>query len=115
MTEKIKAAPEPLRQLYEKLSENLGSFGDDVKRRPQKLYIAYRRKRNFACVRVLNQSNVLKIYLNLDPDIVELDKSCMRDVRQIGHFGTGDLELTIQTDEDLDRFADLFAASYANS
>ena len=35
-----------------------------------------------------------------------------RDVREIGHFGTGDLELRIGSLEDLDRAKPLIARSY---
>jgi predicted transport protein len=39
----------------------------------------------------------------VDPDTVNLQPGFTRDVRKIGHFGTGDLEITIASDSDLER------------
>ncbi|WP_256366150.1 hypothetical protein [Palleronia sp. THAF1] len=39
----------------------------------------------------------------------------MRDVRQIGHFGTGDLEITLKNKNDISKIDTLIAASYAAS
>lgn len=113
--DKIDASPKELRSLYDELDRQLRELGEDVLVHPQKHYIAFRRNRNFACVQIYNQKRVIRIYLNLDPDDVEMDTDIMRDVRQIGHFGTGDLEITIKTKKDIERVADLLAASYAAS
>ncbi|MDQ7077384.1 MAG: DUF5655 domain-containing protein [Robiginitomaculum sp.] len=95
--DKIEAAPKGMRALYDELVGRLKALGDDVTVRPQKHYMAFRRNRNFASVQIYNQKRVVRIYLNLDPDAIELDLTMMRDVRQIGHFGTGDLEITINS------------------
>lgn len=112
---KIKAAPKDLQQLYDDLAELLKSLGPDVTVHPQKHYIAFRRNRNFACVQIYNQKRVIRAYLNLDPDAIEIDLSRMRDVRQIGHFGTGDLEVTIKSKKDIGELRDLMVASYSES
>ena len=49
------------------------------------------------------------------PDRVELEDGFTRDVRQVGHFGTGDLEVTIRSNEDLARAMPLIRESYENS
>lgn len=74
--------------------------------------MAFRRNRNFASVQIYNQKRVVRVYLNLDPDSVKLDQSIMRDVRQIGHFGTGDLEITLKSKEDIDKIFTLIEMSY---
>ncbi len=112
VSKKIEAAPKALKQVYDFLHERLKGVGDDVTIRPQKHYIAFRRRRNFASVQLYNRKKLIRIYLNLDPDDVTIDKSYMRDVRQIGHFGTGNLEITIKTKDDVTRAADLIKASY---
>jgi predicted transport protein len=54
----------------------------------------------------------------LYPDIpsvftdVRLEKGFTRDVRNVGHFGTGDLEITIGSDDDLERAKPLIVKSY---
>lgn len=51
----------------------------------------------------------------MDPDEVELQGGFSRDVRQIGHFGTRDLEITLRPPEDVERAHDLFVQSYEAS
>ena len=60
----------------------------------------------------LNQQFKLLAYIKADPDQVELRPGFSRDVRQIGHFGTGDLELTLRNRHDLDRAKPLLDLSY---
>jgi predicted transport protein len=110
--DKIDAAPKDLRAVYDELAKKLWGLGADVAFHPQKHYMAFRRNRNFASVRIYNQKRVIRIYLNLDPDTVELDSAMMRDVRQVGHYGTGDLEITIKTKRDIEKISELLEASY---
>ena len=42
-------------------------------------------------------------------------KGFTRDVRKIGHFGTGDLEIRISSDEDLEKAKPLLLESYEAS
>ena len=114
-TEKIDAAPKDLRRIYDELVGRLVSLGEDVTIHPQKYYIAFRRSRQFASVQIYNQKKLIRTYLNIDPDQVEIDQKFMRDVRQIGHYGTGDLEVTIKTKKDIDRVFELIELSYQNS
>ena len=80
-----------------------------------KSYFAFRRLKNFACVEVHPQSNNLLVYLKVDPDTVELQPGFSRDVRSIGYFGTGELELRITHRESLTRALPLVQRSYEGS
>ena len=77
--------------------------------------MAFRRIKNFACVEVHPQTKKVLAYLKVDPDSVPLEAGFTRDVRTIGHFGTGDLEITIASFEDLERAKSLFITSYEAS
>lgn len=110
--DKIDTAPKDVRAVYDDLSEKLRKLGDDVTVHQQKHYMAFRRSRNFASVQVFNQKRVVRVYLNLDPDSVQLDPEMMRDVRQIGHFGTGNLEITMKAKKDIDKVWALIEDSY---
>lgn len=70
---------------------------------------------NFASVQIYNQKRVVRVYLNLDPDAVELDPSVMHDVRQIGHFGTGDLEIILKSKKDIEKVSALIETSFEAS
>lgn len=97
-----KASPE-LRALYEELKAYLVAQGDDVVVKTTEYYIAYRRMRNYVTVEFKNQANKLLVFARVDPATVDLETGFTRDMRNIGHFGTGDLEITISTVADLEK------------
>ncbi|MBZ0299996.1 MAG: DUF5655 domain-containing protein [Anaerolineae bacterium] len=103
------------RQRYEKLRTFLLSLGDDTQMQVLKYYIAFKRIKNFACVNLYAQNENLLVWVKVDPDSVSLEPGFMRDVRKIGHYGTGDLEITIRNDEDLERAKPLLIKSYEAS
>jgi len=112
VTEYLAKASEPLKNLYADLDAQLMAFGDDIQKTVRKLYFAYKRLKNFACVEVHPQSGALLVYLKVDPDSIELEQGFSRDVRSIGHFGTGDLELRVKNSADLAKAESLLRASY---
>ena len=115
VSEYLEQAPESLRQLYADLEAFLVSLGDDVQEKTTKSYIAFRRLRNFACVEVHPQAHELLAFVKLDPDAEELETGFTRDVRQVGHFGTGDLEIRVEDAGMLERAKPLLMKSYEGS
>jgi predicted transport protein len=101
-----------LSELFADAETYLLARGDDVTKKVTQFYLAYRRIKNFACLEVRPTLNQLKMFLKIDPDTVDLADGFSRDVRKIGHFGTGDLELTIGSHEDLERAKPLILRSY---
>ena len=61
------------------------------------------------------QSSELLRLLKVNPEAVSLEDGFTRDVRKIGHFGTGDLEVRLRTSADLDRARPLIEKSYEAS
>lgn len=99
-------------ELAEAVDEVLLGVGDGVTRVQRKQYAAYQRLRNFACVCSPRQTKLL-VYLKADPKGVDLVPGFTRDVTGLGHHGTGDLEVQLRTERDLERAQDLFRLSYA--
>ncbi|MFD9409400.1 DUF5655 domain-containing protein [Streptomyces sp. NPDC059989] len=93
------------------LEELLLGLGDDVSRIDRKQYRAYRTLRNFACVSHGHQQQVV-VTLRLSPKEVDLVPGFTRDVSEIGHHGTGDLEVRLRTDRDLHRVEPLLRLAY---
>ncbi len=104
-----------LSDLYADLENYLLGLGDDVTKKTLRLYFAFRRIKNFACVEVKTSLNLLRIYLKINPDDLDLEEGFTRDVRGVGHYGTGDLEVTIKSHEDLERAKPLLLRSYEAS
>lgn len=103
----------PIGDLYEELRAYLLALGDDVHENILKLYVAFKTIKNFACVDVRKGS--LLIFLKLDPDKMALEKGFTRNVREIGHWGTGDLEVTLHERSDLEKAKSLIQQSYEAS
>lgn len=104
------AVPERMRPLFGSLEGYLLSLGDDVERKDLKLYIAFKRIKNFVTVEIRKQK--LLLYLRLNPDNVDLTEGFSRDVRGIGHWGTGDVEIVLKDQADLDRAKQLILMAY---
>lgn len=108
--EQLAQAQPGICQLYESLASYLNALGDDVQEKHLKLYTAFRRLKNFACV--IPYRDKLLVMLKLDPDTVTLEDGFSRDTRNIGTWGTGDLELTLRTQADMDKAKPLLDRSY---
>lgn len=115
VTQYLAQASAPIQDLYAELAAFCDSLGDDVSLKPTKFYFAFRRLKNFACVEVHPQTRTLLVYLKIDPDAIQLAEGFSRDVRNIGHFGTGELEVRVRTREDLARAQPLIERSYEAS
>ena len=117
-----KTASELLAQADGKLADRFGvvralllGLGDDVHENTLKYYFAFKRIKNFACVEVHPGTGQILIYVKVNPDTIILEKNFTRDVRKIGHFGTGDLEIRISSDEDLKKAEAFILTSYEAS
>lgn len=115
VTTQMEEAPAALRDLYEAVASHLTAIGDDVTVKVTDYYVAFRRIKNFACVEMRNQLGKILVYAKVDPDTVDLQPGFTRDVRKIGHFGTGDLEITIASLADLEKAKPLLDRAYHES
>ena len=117
-----KTASELLAQAGTLLNDRFGALramllalGDDVQENTLKYYFAFKRIKNFACVEVHPGSRQLLVYVKVNPDTIVLESGFTRDVRKIGHFGTGELEIRITSDADLKKAELLLLMSYEAS
>ncbi|MFJ5875292.1 DUF5655 domain-containing protein [Streptomyces sp. NPDC093088] len=103
--------PESLRDLYAEVDEALTAWGE-VEVVSLKHYIAYRRLVNVAPVLFRSKHGAILVYLRLDPDTVVLEEGFTRDMRGIGHLGTGDLEVRLVSAADLEKAAPLIRRAF---
>ena len=100
--------------MYEQLKSMLCNFGTDVQVTAKKFYIAFKKHGNFASVQV--QADGLVVFVRVDPDTINPEeKAFTKDMRNIGHQGTGDLKITLQSKDDLAKAARLLKKSYEDS
>jgi predicted transport protein len=113
--EQLAGASPELRDLFEAAKAYLLALGDDVQLKPMKFYFAFKRLKNFACVELRAKMKTLLLYVKVDPNSLALEEGFTRDVRDIGHFGTGDLEICVRSMEDFERAKALLTKSYEAS
>ncbi len=106
------AAGGSMAELAAAVDETLLGLGEDLTKVSNQTYTAYRRMQNYACLCPPKKAKLL-VYLKADPAKVDLVLGFARDVTGLGHHGTGDLELTLQSERDLERAVEYFRQSYA--
>lgn len=89
-----------IREIALAVQEFMIGLDPSVEESPKKYYVAYRTSQNIACMEVQKQK--VTLFLKLNPKKVTGPKGMFRDVSDIGHFGTGDFELTVSSLEDLE-------------
>ncbi len=101
-----------IKDIFESIKSFLLALGDDVVMKELKKYIAFRKIKNFATIEVQPQNKSIIIYVKLDPTTINLEKGYTRDVRKIGHWGTGDLEIRINSIDAFEKAKSLLLKSY---
>lgn len=112
---RIAQAHGALRDLLEAVLQYLEALGDDVQVKEQKYYIAFKRIKNFACLEINPVKKIVEVYLKINPKSLVLEENFTRDVTDIGHWGTGDLQVSLRSMADFERAKPLFERSYQGS
>ncbi|MFB0843385.1 DUF5655 domain-containing protein [Paenibacillus oleatilyticus] len=115
VTEYLQQSDIMLKNRFEAIRAFLIALGDDVQEKTLKHYIAFRRIKNFACIEIHPQMGRITVYVKVNPDFINIEPGFTRDVRKIGHYGTGDLEITINNDDQFEKAKTLLLESYESS
>lgn len=97
--EHLESRPESIRRMAVAIQEFMLGLDPSMEESPKKFYVAYKISQNIVCMEV--QQKRLLLYLKLDPSSLESMPKFARDVSEIGHYGTGDLELSVKSEADL--------------
>jgi predicted transport protein len=112
VSEYLEQASSQLTDRFETLKAYMMALGDDVQMKILKHYIAFKRIKNFTCLEVHPQTGKILLYLKVKPENIMLEEGFTRDVSNIGHYGTGDLEVTISNDGDIEKAKHLINIAY---
>lgn len=108
--EKLAVASDDMKNLYDAICEFIESLGDDISKNQLKLYLAYKKVQNICCIEIYNKQIVL--FLKLNPDNIKLEKGFIQDMRNTGHYGTGDLKVIIKNSSDFEKAKPIIEKSY---
>ena len=101
-----------IHDLFNTVRDYITTIDSTIEESPKKKYIAYKTSQNFACIQITK--NKLTLFLKLNPEEVDPMPTQGRDVREIGHFGTGEFELTIKNMSDFEETKHYINESYKN-
>lgn len=97
-------------ELYSRFKGLVLSINPDILVKPMKPYIAFRANTNITDVEVQKKS--LKISINLHKGQLDDPKKLARDVSEVGHWGNGDYQIQISSDDELEYIISLVRQSY---
>ncbi len=86
-------ASDDLKSKYHMVRDFILSLGDDVQEKKLKHYFGFKWIKNFACIEIHSKSGTVLIYTKANLNEVEFKDGFTRDVTNIGHYGTGNLEI----------------------
>jgi predicted transport protein len=112
MSYRLSQSSADLRDIYHGVYQFLIGLGDDVQVKELKLYTAFKRLKNFVCMEIYPQARTVMLFLKLNPGELDLEEGFTRDVRNIGHFGSGDLQVTLRSMADFEKAQPLLRQAY---
>ena len=102
--------PATMTRLAQSIQEYVLGLDPAIEEVPKKQYITYKLSQNIVCMEI--HRNRVLLYVKLDPKKVDTPKKLARDMTNIGHFGTGDLELSVRNEHDLNLVKPLLEQAY---
>ena len=110
LDEHIDGKPPKITELAQTIREFIMGLDPAIEEVPKKFYIAYKISQNIACMELQKQRIIL--YLKLKPKEIKGLPKIARDVSNIGHYGTGDLELSLRSADDFESIKHLIELAY---
>lgn len=99
--ELLQKVPEKIRNLFNDICSFIEFVDEELDVVQLKYYKAYKKIQNVICLEV--QKERVLLYLKLDPLKENLEKGFSRDVSKIGHFGTGDFEISVSDEHQFEK------------
>lgn len=111
----LENANNELKNRYYILKDFITSLGDDVQEKKLKNYFGFKRIKNFACVEIHPKSDLVLIYTKANLSDINIEEGFTRDVTNIGHYGTGNLEIRFTDMKQFEKIQRYIIASYENN
>ncbi|UOR90945.1 DUF262 and DUF1524 domain-containing protein [Helicobacter pylori] len=87
------------RELFDILSKEIKALDEKIAEKFNQDYISYKFNKNF--VDIVVQTKDLKLYLNMKFNELQDEKNLARDMTNKGHLGMGDIEVKLETKENI--------------
>jgi predicted transport protein len=108
--EHLKDKSTHIQELIHNVREFVMGLDSSIEEVPKKFYIAYKVSQNILCME--SRSKNLKLWVKLKPSDITDPPKFYRDVSNIGHYGTGDVEFTISASEEFEEVKHYIELAY---
>jgi predicted transport protein len=88
------------KELYSKFRDAILNLADGIQVIPTKLYVAFRKDGNLVCMDI--QKKQIRMWIGAKKGCLDDAKGLTRDVSNVGHWGTGDYEVSVSDDKNLE-------------
>lgn len=99
-------------ELYQELKERILNLGEGVEMKVKKVTIGFKQNKGFVDISISNSG--FYVVLNLKKGALNDPAGLAEDVSAIGHWGSGDYRVYMQSDENLDYVVGLIRQSFKN-
>lgn len=106
--EHLEGKPKPIQELMHSIREYVMGLDSSIEEVPKKYYVAYKASQNIVCVEP--KIKTVKLWVKLRE--LKNPPAIYRDVSKIGHYGTGDAEFTISTEEQFEKVKQYIESAY---
>jgi predicted transport protein len=106
----ISGKSEKVREMVFDIKDYIMNLDSAMEEVPKKFYVAYKISQNITCMEIKTQKIVL--WLKLNPKEISKLPNIARDVSNIGHYGTGDLQITVSSPRDIEIAKEFINAAY---
>jgi len=108
--EHLEGKSKQIQELIHNIREFVTGLDSAIEEVPKKFYVAYKASQNIVCMEA--KSKNIKLFVKLKPANISEPPASFRDVTNIGHYGTGDVEFTISTAEDFEEVKKYIEMAY---
>jgi len=108
--EHLEGKPEKIQELIHNIREFVTGLDSAIEEVPKKFYVAYKASQNIVCMEA--KSKTIKLFIKLSPSDISDPPNFFRDVSNIGHYGTGDVEFTISSVVEFDEIKKYIEMAY---
>ncbi len=108
--EHMEGKPQDIKYLLDIVREYILGLDSSIEEVPKKFYIAYKISQNIVCLEPHNKN--IKLFVKLPSDNIENPPNTYRDVTNVGHYGTGDSEFTVSTENEFEEIKPFIEMAY---
>ncbi len=108
--EHLEGKSKRIQEIVYSIREFILGLDSAIEEVPKKYYVAYKASQNIVCMEAKGQN--IKLFVKLNPSDISEPPKCFRDVSNIGHYGTGDVEFTISSLEEFEAIKPYIELAY---